>query len=31
MKIDGKVKGQNILYRADCKEAIQRLIDKEVL
>ena len=30
MKIDGKVKGQNILYRADCKEAIQRLIEKEV-
>ena len=30
MKIDGKVKGQNILYRADCKEALQRLIEKDV-
>ena len=30
MKIDGKVKGKNILYRADCKEALQRLIEKDV-
>ena len=30
MKLTGRIKGRNILYRSDCKEAIQNLREKEV-
>lgn len=31
MKLTGRVKGKNILYRSDCKEALQKLIEKGIL
>lgn len=30
MKINGKVRGKNILYRADCKAAMQKLIELDI-